>query len=155
MDDRVVADVRLRGVVDGDIAAFFEHQRDEQATAMAGVPPKSREDFAAHWSRIRGEDTVIMRTITVDGHVGGNVVSWLEAGRREIGYWIEPRLWGQGIASLALVLFLAELGERPLRARVLAGNIGSIRVLEKAGFRLVERRRADHDGAEECLYELR
>jgi RimJ/RimL family protein N-acetyltransferase len=155
MDDRKVADVRLRGVVDGDIAKFFEHQRDEQATAMAGVPARSREDVAAHWSRIRGEDTVIMRTITVDGHVGGNAVSWLEAGQREIGYWVDPRLWGRGIASQALVLFVAELEERPLHARVLADNVGSIRVLEKAGFRLAERRRADHDGAEECLYALR
>lgn len=80
--------MRLRPVVDGDIPTFFEHQLDERATAMAGFPAQDRDQHLAHWSRIRGDDTVITRTITVGDVVVGNIVSWLEGDRREIGYWV-------------------------------------------------------------------
>ncbi len=44
-------------------------------------------------------------------------------------------LWGRGVASAALWIFLAETAERPLYARAASDNLGSLRVLEKAGFR--------------------
>jgi RimJ/RimL family protein N-acetyltransferase len=148
-------EVKLRGVEDRDVAVFFDHQRDDRATAIAGVPTEDREPFCAHWSRIRADETVITRTITVGDGVVGNVVSWVEAGRREIGYWVDPELWGRGIASRAVTLFLVEVDERPLYAHVISDNLGSIRVLEKAGFRLVSRTRSADDGMVECRYELR
>lgn len=147
--------VRLRGVEDRDVAVFFDHQRDDRATAMAGVPTRDREAFEAHWSRIRADESVITRTITVDDRAVGNVVSWVEAARREIGYWVDPELWGRGIASRAVALFLMEVEERPVHAHVIADNLGSISVLEKAGFRLVSHARSADDGVVECRYELR
>jgi len=44
---------------------------------------------------------------------------------------------GESIASSALQLLLAETPERPLYARAASDNVGSFRVLEKAGFQRV------------------
>ena len=79
---------------------------------------------------------MVLRTIVVDGEVAGNVVSWKEAaGRRLVGYWVGREFWGHGIATAALALFLNQVTERPLHAYVATSNVGSIRVLEKCGFR--------------------
>lgn len=147
--------VRLRPVRDDDVEVFFDHQRDERAQAMAGVPARERAAFDAHWARIRADATVITRTITLEARPAGNVVSWIEGGRREIGYWISPQLWGRGIATRAVTLFVHEVAERPLAARVLADNAGSIRVLEKVGFALVPPTPPAHDQVRELRYELR
>jgi RimJ/RimL family protein N-acetyltransferase len=56
---------------------------------------------------------------------------------RELTYWIDPSRWGLGIASDALRIFLTVEKQRPLYARVAAGNRGSRRVLEKAGFEML------------------
>ena len=54
----------------------------------------------------------------------------------------EQSLWGQGIASKALKMFLLEIvwkyGFKAVGAFTFSENIPSIRVLEKNGFRLVE-----------------
>ena len=147
-------ELALRAVRDDDISAFFDHQRDERATAMAGFPAQDREQHRAHWDRIRGDGSVVTRTITEGDVVVGNIVSWREDGGREIGYWIDPQHWGRGIASRALQLLLEELGERPLTAHVAAHNVASIRVLEKAGFRRVGQPRPAEDGTVESVYEL-
>jgi ribosomal-protein-alanine N-acetyltransferase len=60
----------------------------------------------------------------------------------ELGYWLGEGHWGQGFASEAvgaLVQAAAAAGIAPLRARVLLHNRGSIRVLEKCGFAVIER----------------
>jgi RimJ/RimL family protein N-acetyltransferase len=58
-------------------------------------------------------------------------------GEREVTYWIDRAYWGQGIATQALRALLAEVPERPLYARAASDNAGSLRVLEKCGFRVV------------------
>lgn len=60
----------------------------------------------------------------------------------ELGYWLGEAHWGQGFAPEAVNALLhsaAALGIVPIRARVLAANAGSIRVLEKSGFDIVKR----------------
>lgn len=55
----------------------------------------------------------------------------------ELGYWLGESHWGQGFAPEAVAALLAEagaIGLKPVRARVLKANPGSIRVLEKCGF---------------------
>lgn len=59
----------------------------------------------------------------------------------ELGYWLGESHWGQGLAPEAVHGVLdtaAGLGLTPIRARVLAANSGSIRVLEKTGFVVIE-----------------
>ncbi len=46
------------------------------------------------------------------------------------------------MATEALTQFLATIKERPLYAGVAKDNVGSIRVLEKCGFTVVEQKRS-------------
>ncbi|MBJ3786416.1 GNAT family N-acetyltransferase [Devosia sediminis] len=58
-----------------------------------------------------------------------------------LGYWLGESHWGQGFAPEAVDGLLAaarSIGLAPIRARVLAHNPGSIRVLEKTGFAVIE-----------------
>jgi len=128
-----VSDIRLRPVEDADLPIFFEHQRDPESSAMAGVPARERAAFDEQWERIRGDEVSFVRTIVGDGEVVGNLMSWKADGVREIGYRIGREHWGQGVASAALAAFVRELDERPLHASVLPDNHASRRVLEKVG----------------------
>lgn len=128
--------VILRDVTEGDLPVFFEHQLAPEATRMASFPARDRNAFMAHWTRILADETVFTRTILFDGHVAGNIVSFVHSGEREVGYWVGKEFWGKGIATQALSEFLDQIETRPLYAHVARHNIGSIRVLEKCGFRI-------------------
>jgi RimJ/RimL family protein N-acetyltransferase len=65
----------------------------------------------------------------------GSIASFTIDGDREVTYWIGREHWGKGYASRALALLLESDETRPLHARVAADNSGSIKVLEKNGFR--------------------
>jgi ribosomal-protein-alanine N-acetyltransferase len=59
----------------------------------------------------------------------------------ELGYWLAEKYWGQGFApeAVAGLLFAASAtGIDTIRARVLASNPASARVLEKTGFTVIE-----------------
>ncbi|HEY7148600.1 MAG TPA: GNAT family N-acetyltransferase [Gaiellaceae bacterium] len=126
----------LRDVVDGDIPIFFEQQNDPEAIEMAAFPPREWEPFRAHWARIRQDETCITKTIVSEGRVAGNIGSFPRDDRRYVGYWLGREFWGQGLATRALAELVEEL-ERPLYAEVSTANIGSIRVLEKCGFKRI------------------
>jgi RimJ/RimL family protein N-acetyltransferase len=128
-------DVYLRDVEDGDLALFFAHQMDREATQMAAFPAREWEAFMTHWGMIRADQSVVTQTVVVNGQVAGNLVSWNQDGHHEIGYWIGRDYWGRGIATEALALFIDQVKARPLQAYVAVHNIGSMRVLEKCGFR--------------------
>lgn len=56
----------------------------------------------------------------------------------EIGYWVGRAYWGQGIATQALTMLLSSdnFPKVPkVVARIMDGNIGSERVLQKCGFK--------------------
>lgn len=127
-------DVNLREVNAGDLSIFFEDQRDPQAVRMAAFAPRDREAFLAHWIKIMADETVVARTILFEGKVAGNIVSWEQDGKREVGYWLGREFWSQGIATAALSRFLNIVKERPLVAHVAKYNLASLRVLEKCGF---------------------
>jgi RimJ/RimL family protein N-acetyltransferase len=130
-------EVRLRDVEPGDLPVFYEHQLDADATRMAAFPSRDRAAFDAHWAtNILGNPAAITQTILVNGQVAGNIGSWPQGGVRLVGYWIGKEHWGKGVATRALAAFLHVVTERPLFAHVASHNVGSIRVLEKCGFRL-------------------
>jgi RimJ/RimL family protein N-acetyltransferase len=124
----------LRDVLVSDLPAFFEQQADPEATAMADFPARDRESFDAHWERILADPSLGKKTIVFEGQVAGNVVSWVQDGRRLVGYWLGKEFWGKGLATQALGELIEELDTRPLYAYVAKTNIASIRVLEKCGF---------------------
>jgi RimJ/RimL family protein N-acetyltransferase len=123
--------VALRDVVEEDLDVFFEQQRDPDANAMAAFPARDRQEHFAHWRRILDDDTVITKSILYGDDVVGNIVSWIQDGKREIGYWIGRAHWGKGVATSALRSFLEVDVERPVFAWVARHNAGSIRVLRR------------------------
>jgi RimJ/RimL family protein N-acetyltransferase len=141
----------LRDVVESDLDAFYEHQREPEANEMAIFPARDRETFDAHWRRTLADDSMIQRTIVHEGEVAGNIGSWHQDGRQLVGYWIGKKFWGKGLATRALSEFVEEMRERPLHAWVATSNVGSIRVLEKCRFVRVGSRTTD---VEELLYQL-
>jgi RimJ/RimL family protein N-acetyltransferase len=58
-------------------------------------------------------------------------------GDTEVTYWIDCSVWGQGVASQALALFLDMVPVRPVYARAASDNVGSLRVLQRAGFAII------------------
>ena len=88
-------------------------------------------------SRLRADTSVSNRVIDVDGAVAGTIASFRIDDQLEVTYWVDRTLWGKGIASAALQMLLAETAERPVHARAASDNVGSLRVLEKAGFRRI------------------
>ncbi|HKW15172.1 MAG TPA: GNAT family N-acetyltransferase [Candidatus Krumholzibacteria bacterium] len=155
-------DFYLREVVEDDLPWFFEFQLDRDANYMAAFiarDPTDREAFTAHWKKILAGPTNIIRTIVCDGQVVGSVSSWETDCKPEVTYWIGKEHWGRGIATRALATFLVEANAtRPIYARVARDNLGSRRVLEKCGFRIIGEMKgfagARGEEIEELLLEL-
>jgi RimJ/RimL family protein N-acetyltransferase len=146
-------EVRIRPVEDADLPIFLAHQDDPVAAAMAAFPTRAPDVFYEHWARIRADPLNYTRTIVADGEVVGDIVSWLDDGRRQVGYWIGRSHWGKGFATAALRLMLDEIKDRPVTAHVVLDNVGSQRVLEKCGFVRVGEEVAD-DGVHELIFRL-
>ena len=77
-----------------------------------------------------------------DSLLGVIGMKFMESKPPEIGYWVGEPNWGQGYAAeaaFALLAAIRDLGTIPeVRARVLAHNTASRRVLEKTGFTVIE-----------------
>jgi RimJ/RimL family protein N-acetyltransferase len=145
--------VRLRPVEDDDLPIFLAHQDDPVAAAMAAFPTRAPDAFYEHWATIRADPTNVTRTIVADDEVVGDIVSWLDHGSRQVGYWIGRGHWGKGFATAALRLMLEEIDDRPILAHVAVDNIGSRRVVEHCGFVEIGEAVAD-DGILERLFRL-
>jgi RimJ/RimL family protein N-acetyltransferase len=137
-----------------DLAAFFEHQRDPEATSVAVFSAREWDAFIAHWqTRILAVPTARAMTIVADGKVAGYVSSWESDGKTLVAYWIGREFWGRGIAPSAVAEFLAHHERRrPIHACVAQSNARSIRVLEKCGFRRCGGPLVGPDGVAELLF---
>jgi RimJ/RimL family protein N-acetyltransferase len=140
-----VAHVVLRDVVAGDLPTLYAQQQDPEANAMAAFPARDHDAFNAHWIKILADDSLIKKAIEADGELAGNIVSFEHEGKLEVGYWLGRAFWGRGIATEALRQFLHIVSARPLYAGVVKHNVGSIRVLEKCGFEVMEGAGPDSD----------
>jgi RimJ/RimL family protein N-acetyltransferase len=127
-------EISLRRVEESDLPIFFEQQLEPEGIRMAAFPSRNRDAFMTHWHKIMAEETNILMAILFQGEVAGNIVSWEQAGKRKVGYWLGKSYWGKGIASAGLFHFLREVKVRPLFAHVAKQNVASIRVLQKCGF---------------------
>jgi RimJ/RimL family protein N-acetyltransferase len=133
-------DVLLRDVLESDLPEFFEMQLNPKANHMAAFTAKNPGDgeaFYSHWSDLLANEAVTKRTIVFEDRIVGNLCCFSRDSDQEISYWIRTEYWGKGIATRALQLLLSEVATRPLFARVAKDNLGSIRVLEKCGFKVV------------------
>ena len=124
---------------------------------MAVVVPRDEAEFFRHWrENILSNEEVKIKTIEVNDAVVGDVTSFILGGRLSVGYWLAKKYWGQGIATTAVMEFVAvHEKRRPLSACVAVTNIASYRVLQKCGFRQVGDSAKASDGVDEYRLELR
>jgi RimJ/RimL family protein N-acetyltransferase len=135
------AKIELRDVQAADLDAFFAYQQDQGAVHMAAFTakdPTDRAAFDAHWQRIMADKNNTNKTILYNGEVAGHVASFIMFGDLEVTYWLDRAYWGKGLATQALSEFLATVQQkRPIYGRAAKDNFGSIRVLEKCGFKYI------------------
>lgn len=134
--------VTLRPLHVDDLDALAVFESDPAANALAATVARGREEFIATWSRSLGGETVAARAILADGCLVGRINAFPVGDERHVGYWIARSHWGRGVGTRALALFLHEVPHRPLHAVVAADNQGSLRLLERNGFRRVGERDA-------------
>ena len=150
--------IALRPVTKDDLPVLCQQQLDPVANRMAVFPARDWPAFEAHWKAILEDSTVVARAVVADGLLAGQFGVWGPPGERLVGYWIGKEFWGRGIATAGLALLLNEVSERPIGARVAKSNVGSIRVLEKCGFRVSGDDRSTEppgvDGVDEWLMTL-
>lgn len=150
-------EVVLRAVEPADLPVFFAHQLDPVASRMAAftaADPGDRDAFMGKWERMLADDALVIRTILANGEVVGHAAVYLSQRGREVTYWIGREHWGRGIASAALGALIAEVPDRPLIGAAAADNLGSLRVLEKNGFRRISEERAHANARGEPIPEI-
>ena len=141
MNDTGGQAVALRPLHVSDLDSVFRQMSDPESVRMAAFTPENPDDrqrFDAHMARVLGSPGVVNRAITWNGDVVGSIASFVVEGQAEVTYWVDRAVWGRGIASQALSLLLEEVRVRPLYARAASDNTGSLRVLEKNGFRVID-----------------
>ena len=141
VDDFGEQSVALRSLHESDLDALFRQMSDPESVRMAAFTPEDPDDrqrFDAHMSRVTKSPENTNRAISWKGDLVGSIASFVVEGQTEVTYWVDRAVWGRGIASQALVLFLEVVRTRPLHARTASDNAGSLRVLEKAGFRIID-----------------
>jgi RimJ/RimL family protein N-acetyltransferase len=132
--------ITIRNVEASDISIFFEQQLDLEANRMAAFvrkDPHDRAAFDAHWKRIMDSPGIVNKTILVGEEVAGHISCYPQAGELQVTYWLGKKHCGKGVATQALKKLLQEITHRPLFARAAKDNLGSIRVLQKCGFRII------------------
>lgn len=145
------ARLTLRRPVAADAEAIFGRYASDPAVTrfMAWPTHHSVADTRgflkfcdAQWERGPAGSFLIVRT--ADGLMLGSTGLECETpDRAETGYVLARDAWGQGYATealMAMVDLARLLGVRELHAGVHPDHRASIRVLEKGGFHLVERR---------------
>ncbi len=132
--------ITIREVESSDLESFYEHQLDPEAIRMAafvGKDPKDKAAFDAHWDKILHSSQNTTRTIVPEGQVAGHISCYPHGENLEVTYWLGREFWGRGLATQALNRMLQLVVDRPIFARAARDNIGSIRVLQKCGFKII------------------
>jgi len=143
------ARLRLRAYRSNDADAMLRLYSDPQVMRYWSFPPWSeRAQAEAYIKRAlseMAEGRVLpwaIANLADDRLVGTTTLFALDAvqGRAEVGYSLDPKLQGQGMASEALRLALGHafdtLRLRRIEADVDPRNVPSCRLLERLGFRL-------------------
>ena len=149
----MIVRLRLRPFRDTDVEDLWAFVSDPELPRMmswAAHTDRSQTRAFIEWTResfARGSN--MAWAIEVDGRAMGTIsldrIQYAQRAWRvdhaELGYWIAPPLWGKGMmteAAQAVVRCGFEtLGLHKLNVRCIAENVGSRRVIEKLGFRLI------------------
>lgn len=130
-----------------DAPAVFRLYAQAAVTEHLPVPTMTREEEGARFlenllDRARRTQGVVWKIVRAEECLGlMDLLHWNPEDRSaSLAYVLDPRYWGQGIVSRALAVLLAEARRADIRlliAPVLQGNEGSVRVLQKHGFKLL------------------
>ncbi|MFE2810961.1 GNAT family N-acetyltransferase [Streptomyces nigra] len=138
MTENGARDISLRPLTEDDIPVLFEIQLDEDAQWLAAFTDagaaRDAAAFEQKYRKILADEEIVNRVVEVGGEVVGSVATFPMEGDIELTYWIRKDWWGRGVATAAVAGLLEEVKHRPLHARVVEDNTGSVRVLERNGF---------------------
>lgn len=139
--------LELRERTEGHVRVYHEKTQDKEIMDSLPGSDKSLEDALRMYAESRLPSAKsVGRTIYYDGEYVGDV--WCYALGEEpdamLSYCVfEKRLWGNGIATQAVRLFIEYLkenyGVKTIGAFAYTDNLASVNVLEKNAFSLVER----------------
>lgn len=143
------ARLTLRPQQKGDTEALFAILNDPEAMRFWSRPPITR--LAVVQELVREQQAAMAKgicrywTVLEGGDAIGSVdLSLIEAGSAELGFLFRSDHWGKGLASEAVGAVVGhatgQMGLRWLASAIQSENRGAARVLEKAGFALVEQR---------------
>lgn len=138
--------ITLRPVIDSDLPALFEFQRDPVAAEMAGFTPRDHDAFMRHKAKILSDPSVCLYAALHDDVLIGSAGSFVQGGVRQVCYWIGRDHWGRGLATATLRAFLTMERVRPLHAYTVPHNVASQRVLLKCGFAHIGVERYEDNG---------
>ena len=135
-----------------DVPSLVEHANNREIwiNLRDRFPhPYTRADGQAFVKQARRMEPETFFAIAVDdlavGGIGFVMLSDVERVSAEVGYWLGEAFWGRGIVTEALVAVTRHAIEQHGLTRVFAlpfaHNVGSCRVLEKAGYVLEGRLR--------------
>ena len=129
-----------------EIYAFLGDREAMRFTHVASSLRDCRRRVAVHERRRRSDGCAPWSVLL---KASGRLIGWgglfhdpFDPGWGvELGYWFHPEAWGQGYASELAVAAVGEadatLGLPKVGAFARPGNVGSRRVLEKAGFKIL------------------
>ena len=139
---------------------FLAHYTDEEV--LRYIPKRAREERIAifHRSIAAYGDKTQLRIWGIFNKTDGDFIGTCllrpflyDATKGELGYSIERKYWNQGIGTemaIAMVNYaLSHMDQPTVAAIIVAENIASQRVLEKAGFKPLELK---VEGAENLIF---
>lgn len=143
----------LRAPIRGDVPDLVRHANNKAiADKLARLPhPYTRADAIGFIEIIvqRGDERIyaITQNERLIGVIG---FSFAEGKLPDLGYWLGEDHWGQGLMTEAARGLIDAAHRTPhferIGARALASNDGSLKVLEKLGFKRLGKGRADVGG---------
>ncbi len=147
--DHVVRDVRSEDA--SSIAVYADNPRVAANLRDIFPHPYHLENAERFLQSVAGQEPRTVFAITTEseaiGVIGLTLGEDVHRFTAELGYWLGEPFWGRGIMTGAVRAVVehgfAELGLARIYAEPYAGNRASVRVLEKAGFALEGRLRAN------------
>lgn len=139
--------MKLRILTEADEAALTELLTNDQIKQTYMLPDFSQRADAVPLAHrliaLSRDEGHFVRGMEVRGSLVGflNDVE-IENGRIELGYVVHPSHWGKGFATAALkqaIYELFRLGYQEISCGAFAENSASIRVMEKAGMRRLDK----------------
>ena len=130
----------------GNVSIYFNKVQDEEIKRVLPQKAKSEAEALADFEKtLLPGSTSYGKSVYADGAYVGDIWAYCIGGDPDamLSFCIfEKSLWGKGIAAEAGRQFIAEIREKfklkNLGAFTYSDNTGSIRVLEKNGFREME-----------------